>query len=289
MVSLNPRETVPPVLPRSPGRDSGPLQAAREDFAIVCRGDHPVMLNGSLFPGVPDRAVGLEELQAWLLDPHCSRATRDAVWAHLVMRARTDGAVLSAACVGLALPMLTRLARRLSHRFADDPSDLHAAVLAGFTAELAVIDLGQPEILVRLRWAAYRAGHAALREALDAPPPVPDRFAPHEPRDPSAHPDLVLARAVAEGVLTGREAGLISATRLGEDTLTATAHQLGVAYKTLHQTRRRAEARLAAWLHEDTTTPPLNITHRDRRGERGAEKISGRHVEKSPEKRSSSL
>lgn len=252
----------------SPGRahsvssfDSGALRAARADFAAVSRGAYPVTVDGALFSGLPDRELGVDELQAWLLDPQCSRATRDAVWAHLVVRARTEGAVWTAACVGLALPTLTRLARQLSRRFADDPSDLHAAVVAGFLSALAMIDLGAPEILARLRWAAYRGGHTALREALDAPPPLPDRRDPGESRQPSGHPDLVLTRAVADGVLTDREAGLISATRLGDATLTHVAAEQAVAYKTLHQTRRRAEARLAAWLGDETPTAHTRQSH----------------------------
>lgn len=142
-----------PDFPRGPVRDSGPLRAAREAFAALNDGQHPVTLDGTLFPGLPDRELRLDELQTWLLDRRCSHATRDAVWAHLVVRARTDGAdraVFVAACVGLALPTLARLARGLTRSFADDPNDLHAAVLAGFLAELAVIDLSAPAILVRL-------------------------------------------------------------------------------------------------------------------------------------------
>lgn len=270
---------------------SGPLQAAREDFAALHRGQHPVRLDGSLFPGLPDRDLDLRELRTRLLDPCCSAATRDAVWAHVVVRARAEGAVFTAVCVGLALPTLARLARRLSHRFAADPSDLHAAVLTGFIAELAMIDVGSPNILVRLRWAAYRAGRAAVRDALDAPPPVPERSGLGQAREPSGHPDVVLTHAVAEGVLTDREAGLISATRLGDQALTEIARQLGVAYKTLHQTRRRAEARLAAWLREETGTGSASRSHTVT--QRGA--ASRRHqsrglgVENSPNTRSSSL
>lgn len=235
--------------PTVPACASEPLQAAREDFAALSRGAYPVRIDGQKFPGLPNREMGLEELRTWLLDPRCYRNTRDAIWAYFVRRARTEGAVGTAACVGLALPMLTRLARRLTRRFADDPGDLHAAVVAGFVHELVVIDLERPEIAVRLRWAAYRAGRRARREALDAPRPMLSHaLGPREPREPSAHPDLVLARAVAAGVLTEREAGLISATRLGEDSLSEAARRGGMRYTTLHHIRRRAEARLAAWL-----------------------------------------
>ena len=283
MIAQNPSGRVSSSVP---ARDSEPLQAAREDFDSVSRAAHPVRLDGRSFSGVPNRDLELEELRSWLLHPRCSSRTRDAVWAYLVRRSRTEGAVFTAVCVGMALPMLTRLARRLSRRFADDPSDLHAAVLAGFVAELAVIDLDLPEIAVRLRWAAYRAGRRALSEALDAPRPASHFFGPREPRDPSAHPDLVLARAVAAGVLSEREAGLISTTRLGEETVTEAARRAGVGYKTLHQTRRRAEARLAAWLAQTGTTHPTRRlqTVRNRRSSAEPQKISGSGCRKNARK-----
>ena len=78
MAVLNPPGRV---YPSMSSFDSGALRAVRADFAAVSRGAYPVTVDGALFSGLPDRELGVDELQAWLLNPQCSRATRDAVWA----------------------------------------------------------------------------------------------------------------------------------------------------------------------------------------------------------------
>jgi len=61
----------------------------------------------------------------------------------------------------------------------------------------------------------------------------------------------VLARAVAEGAITGEQAELIGATRLEpEYTLTQAATDWGVNYDTIAHIRVRAEQPVVAWLSE---------------------------------------
>lgn len=235
-------------------RDSRPLDAARAAFDWLVTGPHPVSIDGRLFPGLPPRRVPLDEVRDRLLRRHCRQDVRDRVWAHLVLRSRTEGATWTVGCVGVALPALTTIAARLSARFAADPSDLHSAVLTGFLAELARIDLRKPRIMLRLRWAAYRCGHTALREALDAPAPAGTGFRSTAPPPPWGHPDFVLARAVAEHVITAAEADLIGDTRLEGVPLATAAEDRGVSYEAAKKTRQRAERRLVAYLAEDTPT-----------------------------------
>jgi hypothetical protein len=152
-------------------RDCMPLDAARTAFEWLVTGPDPVCIDGRLFPGLPARRVPLDELRDLLLDRDCTQALHHAAWAHLVLLSRLRGGTWTVGCVGVALPALTKIAKKLSARFAGDPSDIHAAVLTGFLTEIAYIDLRKPRIMLRLRWAAYRAGHTAVREALDAPIP----------------------------------------------------------------------------------------------------------------------
>jgi hypothetical protein len=236
------------------GRSPRPLDTARSAFDWLVTGPHPVSIDGRLFAGLPRRSLPLNEVRDRLLHPSCSQTTRDAVWAHLVARSRTEGATWTLGCVGVALPALTRITARLSARFAGDVSDIHAAVLTGFLTELAHIELHKPRIMLRLRWAAYRAGHTAVRDALDAPVPAGSGFGSPAPALPSGHPDFVLARAVAEGVLTASEAELIGATRLEGLPLATVAQARGTSYPTAHQARRRAERRLVAYLLEHAPT-----------------------------------
>jgi hypothetical protein len=232
-------------------RDSMPLDAARSAFEWLVAGPRPVSVDGRLFPGLPARRVPLNEVRDRLLRPRCPQTLRDAVWAHLVLLARTEGGIWTVGCVGVALPALTSIAATLSARFAGDPSDIHAAVLTGFVAELATIDLRKPRIMLRLRWAAYRAGHTAVREALDAPVPSghgSQGFRSTMPPPPWGHPDFVLARAVAEGAITPFEAELIGATRLEGVPLADAAVERDLSYQAAKKARQRAEHRLVAYL-----------------------------------------
>ena len=226
------------------------LDIARDTFTWLVAGPSPVSLNGRLFPGLPHRRIALDEVRDHLLARRCPQATRDAVWAHLVLQARSQGATWTVAAVGVALPALTSVAATLSSRFAGDPADVHAEVLRGFLAALAVVDLRRPRIMLRLRWAAYRSGYRALVEALDGPTPVAPGFRSTPPHTPWGHPDLVLARAVADGVLTRTEADLIGATRLEDESVAewAVRHQTGEW--AVYKARKRAELRLAAYLRD---------------------------------------
>jgi hypothetical protein len=227
------------------------LDAARTAFEWLVTGPHPTSVEGWRFPGLPRRRVPLDELRDLLLDPDLPMSTVDPVWVHLVTRSRDEGGAATVGCVGVALPALFALAAELCAPFADDHHDIHAALLTGFLSELATINLGRPWVMWRLRCAALRAGHLFIRDALERPMPSDEDFHSSEPTPPWGHEDFVLARAVAEGVITGAQAELIGSTRLEpEYTLTQAAADRGVSYKAIEQVRRRAEHKLAAWLDE---------------------------------------
>lgn len=243
-------------VPRSGfGRDCMALDAARSAFEWLVTGPHPVSVDGRLFPGLPARRVPLNELRDLLLQRHCPQDLRDAAWAHLVLLSRAEGGAWTVGAVGVALPALTSIAAKLSARFASDPSDIHSAVLAGFLTGLAAIDLRRPRVMVRLRWSAYRAGHAAVREALDAPVPAGHGCRATAP-PPWGHPDFVLARAVAEGAITATEAELIGCTRLEGVPLVDVAAERHLSYEAAKKARQRAEHRLIAYLRDDTSAAP---------------------------------
>ncbi|MCR6488315.1 sigma-70 family RNA polymerase sigma factor [Amycolatopsis sp. OK19-0408] len=228
---------------------------ARTTFAWLVTGPEPVSVDGREIAELPSRPVPLNELGTLLLAGDCPQTTRDAVWAHLITRARAengaDGGTWTMACVGLALPVLLRVAALVTRRFTGDTHDLNAAVLAGFLQGLHEVDLTRPAILAHLYWAARAEGRRALREATAHPIPVDDlEFGSAPPPRQEDHPDLVLAEAVRAGAITTEEAGLISETRVGEVPLADAAHARGVRYKTAQQRRNRAEHRLVAYLNE---------------------------------------
>ncbi|MFJ9179392.1 hypothetical protein [Streptomyces sp. NPDC102360] len=242
-----------------------PLDTTRDCFTWLTSGPDPLSLDCRAWPGLPNRAIPLDELRNRLLRRQCPHRTRDAAWAQLVRNSRCRGASWALACTGMALPALARLVARLEARYPGDPYDIQAEVVSGFLKALAAIDVERPHILVRLRWAAYRAGFAALREALDAPTPLPPGFWSAPPTPPWGHPDLVLAKAVRASVLTRTEADLIGSTRLDSDPLTDWADRSGMTASAAYKVRQRAEHRLVAFLrdpdcgtdsaHRTTTAP----------------------------------
>lgn len=243
---------------KSPNHADNSLDVARDTFTWLVTGPHPVSLDGRQFEGLPNRQLALDEVRDHLLARSCTQATKDVVWKHLVLRSRAEGATWTVVAVGVALPALTSVAATLSARFADDPADVHGEVLRGFLTALATIDLRRPRIMLRLRWAAYRSGYRALAEALASPIPVADRFRSEAPHPPWGHPDLVLARAVRDGVLTETEAALILATRLEEVSVQDWATQNEMGEWAVYKARKRAEFRLLAYLREDVDETEAN-------------------------------
>ncbi|AGP58359.1 hypothetical protein [Streptomyces rapamycinicus] len=235
-----------------------PLDTARQCFTWLVTGPDPLSVDGRKFSGLPNRLVPLNELRSRMLRCRCSRRTRDAVWAHLVRRSREEGATWTLACTGMALPALASTSRWLAARYPGDAFDVQAEVLSGFLSALADIDLDRPRVLVRLRWAAYRAGHAALAEALGAPTPVASGFHSSPPRPPWGHPDLVLAQAVRQSVLTRTEADLIGATRLEESAITGWAVANRTTTDAAYKARQRAERRLVAFLRDQALDTDSN-------------------------------
>ncbi|MFE9748233.1 hypothetical protein ACFYOT_25285 [Saccharothrix saharensis] len=227
------------------------LDVAQQAFGWLVAGPEPVSVDGRKFVGLPDRRLPLDEVRDLLLARHCSQATKDAVWTHLVMRSRAEGSTWTVAAVGVALPALTSVAAKLSACFALGDGDIHAEVLQGFLTALPTVDLSRPRIMLRLRWAAYRSGYRARSEALDGPTPVAPGFQSAVPRPPWGHPDLVLARAVAAEVLTATEADLIGATRLEQESVTDWAARRQVGRWAVYKARKRAELRLLAYLREE--------------------------------------
>ena len=239
------------------------LDAVRAEFARLP--------NCSLLPvteglvGLPHSVPDWLSLRRVLLDRGLPITTVDTVWVRLIQSSRTRGGDATVACAGMALPMLATLAAQLCAPWWGDHRDIDAAVLTEFLSALPDIDVDRPRVLFRLRWAAYRGGLARVKDDQDAPAPIgaigetrlPGARGRIEPLDARprpilrpdvGHPELLLAEAVADRVLTAEAAQLIAVTRLQRQPLTAVAAQRLDSYARLHKTRSRAERRLALWL-----------------------------------------
>jgi hypothetical protein len=70
--------------PPERGRTWLPLDTVRDTFALLVAGPEPLTIAGGDFPGLPDRAIPLDELRDRLLRrSRYSQTTRDAVWTYL--------------------------------------------------------------------------------------------------------------------------------------------------------------------------------------------------------------
>jgi hypothetical protein len=144
------------------------------------------------------------------------------------------------------MPGLRRIAGLLAAGWRGDTDDLDSELIVGFVARLKTIDLAMPRICGRLIDAGLRAARKARDADSDAQLIHVDAAGPIAPVQPWDHPDLVLARAVAAGVIDAEEANLVGATRLGQATLAQAAAGLGIAPSLASAWRLRAERRLSA-------------------------------------------
>lgn len=230
----------------SPTLDHSPLDTADAAFGALAGGPAPLAVHGAdISSHLPQRPIRVTELKRLLLDRRTSGYVRDAAWRELVHRARTGGPSWTVAAVGVALPGLRRVAGRLARGYGGDTADLDAEVLTGFLAALQTVDTSRRRIVLRLCWAAYRAG--ARHRYADAVPGAGAQVpvASMAPPRPWGHPDLVLARAVAEKVITAAEADLIARTRLEGVPLTSIARRRREPFRAVLMRRFRAEHKLA--------------------------------------------
>jgi hypothetical protein len=221
------------------------LDTVAAAFRLLTTGPQPLCADGAVIGhGLPGRPIPLPELRALLLHPATGRAARDAAWRYLLVRVRSGEAAWVIGAVGVGLPALRAMVTDLAEGHRRDAEEVSAAALAGFVEGLHRIDPDRPGVMTRLRWAAYRAGLAArytrdglpvvcLPVAVSAAPPLP-----------WGHPDLVLADAVAQGVLSPLQAELIGRSRLEDRTLKQAAAELGLGYEAACKARQRGEARL---------------------------------------------
>ncbi|GAB3161371.1 hypothetical protein GCM10027290_68300 [Micromonospora sonneratiae] len=224
-------------------------------FRLMGQGPNPLSVDGrSLGHGLPRRALALPELSAILMHPSCNYAARDAAWRLLVQHARTGDSAWRAGAVGVALPGLRFKAYLLAKLFT---GDVQAAIVEHFLRALGTIDLARPGVIGNLLSAAFSKARAELRELEPASSGAPNH-APGAvmPPAPYGHPDLVLARAVNAGVITGQEAELIGATYLEELSLTAYAERTGEPRWNLYKRRTAAVARLKAAIESGELSDP---------------------------------
>jgi len=226
-----------------------PLATLRDCFALLVAGPDPLALDGAQVTGLPDRLVALDELRDLLLARSCPQATSDTAWTRVIRRSRARGGAWTVGAAGMALPALRAVSASLGVQSDLDPADMQAEVLTGFLTAVATVDLKLPRVAVRLRWAAYRAGLDLLTRPVAVPYPDPELFQHRTVTQTQAEgPYEVLVAAVAGGVLTAAEAGLVAETRLDGVRIAEWAARHATPKRTAYRLREQAERRLVAYL-----------------------------------------
>ncbi|MER6007961.1 hypothetical protein ABT120_56140 [Nonomuraea angiospora] len=252
----------------SPCRLGGslPLDVAERAFALLMRGPAPLSVDGAqLGHGLPARPIPLNELREMLLHPSCSRITRDHVWRHLIDQARTHRGAWMVAAVALAIPMLRRLITGLADKIPAervDREDLEAEVLTAYMEAVCRVNLAWSHPVLRLSRLTHIAvirAHASDQAALLADPDLTDRAESGQQTlvYPAGHPDLLLARAVAQQIITEQEAELIAFTRLEGVPLSSCCRRRGLLYCTALKRRQRAEPALYQALQQGELSSDL--------------------------------
>ncbi|OJF14756.1 hypothetical protein [Couchioplanes caeruleus] len=216
-----------------------PFDVAANSLRLLTTGPEPLSVDGAaLGGGLPRRRIPLSELAAILMHPSCDHATSDRVWRLLIGRARADGPVWVVGAVGVALPGL----RQAAYRLRGFSGDVQAELLTAFVAALHTVKPGGAKVVQRLLSATFTTARAALR----ADEPIRTKAPVDLPVAAGGHPDFVLAKAVAVGVITPGEAELIGATRLEGVSVADYAERAGRGYWAVAKERSRAEERLVA-------------------------------------------
>lgn len=221
------------------------LQVAQRVFALTAQEPTTLHLRGKDYgDDLPAGRVPLLCLRELLLRAEVSAATRDAVWAELIRRARADRSTWLVAAIGMAMPGLRRELRALTAYYRGDREDVESALAEGFVRELDRVDVSRNALCARLIDAARKSALAYIRRESAAERvgwAAPESQAP---KPPWGHPDLVLVTAVRRGVLTRGEAELIAVTRLEGVGIDAIAAAQGERANTVVVRRHRAEHRL---------------------------------------------
>jgi hypothetical protein len=239
------------------------LTTAEKAFDLLTCEPAPLVFDARPVPGLPDRTMPLNELRVLLVYQRYDNDTTDELWRQLAHHAREWGPAWVVGAIGVALPALTHLAAKISYGQARLADDVDSEVLAGFLEALRTTDLDAPRLWLRMCWAAWRAGAAVIKDDDGEELPPDLSSGSRSPRMPYGHPDLLLGRAAAAGLITSEAAELISATRFGDALIEQLAAEQGTTAPALRMRRRRAERIVAAAVTRGDLSDPFHSPSRE--------------------------
>jgi hypothetical protein len=238
-----------------PARTASPFDTLERAFSALCAEPAPLALPAEVLGRRCGRPVPLDQLRAVLLHPSTPYPARDKALSALLARARAEGGRWT---VGLAGVLLFGLRAAVAPLCAVCPGrrdDVEAEALAGLLEAIATTDPSRRALPARLIWLSRNRAKALVRRELGDQARTERHAVACPPPQPYGHPDLVLAQAVAEGVLCAADAALVGDTRLGLSRPADAARALGIGTGAAYKRRRRAEAALVRWLASDGYAP----------------------------------
>jgi hypothetical protein len=223
-----------------------PFTIIEREFQGLHRASNALVIDGAFVDAsLPPGRLAPCELRALLLDPSTAYCTRDAALGWMLARAQAERGAWIVAATGMVLPGLRARTSALAAACRSRQAEFQTEVVGAVVEAVLRVRPTAERIASKLLWAGFRGGHrfmagCRLEAAECAVPAACD-----------GHPDLVLDRAVCEGVIGGRDAAVIGETRLGGARLADVAAAGGLGYGCAFKRRHRAELRLAAWLHDE--------------------------------------
>lgn len=233
--------------------EATPFDTLRASFDALIAQPCPMVVPAEELAGfiAPARSLALPEIKRLLMAPGTRPAVKRALWNAVVRRAQAGDASWTLAAAGLVYPGLAGSVLRMCRRSQVDVHEIQAEVLVEFLAALRELDLGDPrvnDVAGHLVWRAFY-GTRAFRRAENLAAgrrPEPAESVTARPLFAEGHPDLVLARALAAGVIDRDEADWISRTCLDEESATKVAREYGMGLSTFYRRRAAAGHKLAA-------------------------------------------
>lgn len=223
-----------------------PLDAVERAFADLLTHSNS-RIGGADHVGLPNRPHSMPEIVEVLRDPCTVQETCDSLWRFFLEQFDNDEwATLS---LGLALPAMRKSVAKAARIWDRDLIDLQAEAINAFIALARQIDTTSDRLYShlcnRVKGACRTFARGLARNAKSIHQVGFDSCLPPEPW---SHIDLVLTRAINEGVITREEADLIVMTRLEQVKLGRVAQSNGVSRIEISLLRKRAEHRLTEWL-----------------------------------------
>lgn len=228
------------------------LEAVERRFVELSEPPAAVTLDGCCIGSeLPQRPIPLDELRIIILKRMTSWRTKGAIWSELVRRAQDLGEPWITAAMGMAMPILKKIAGNAARGFRGDIADFDSEIVEGFLYALNTVDPQAPNLFTSLRFMAQRyatEARASEDRVLKQTTEYDDTSAAVYRPSIVGHPDLVLARAVQDHGLSNQEAGLIARAHLDGEGQGMIAEACGISPYLLRQQLARAQDRLLRFL-----------------------------------------